>query len=414
MPIHTLSAQAVEKKAKQGLYSDGGGLYLKVTPTGTKSWVYRYSVVAPDKGEAHRRRHALGLGAYPDISLADARERARAQRLLRLDGDDPITVKRAKATERRVAAAAEKARKVTFEECANTYIQTHEAAWRDRRGAPQWRRSLDTHAHPIIGSLPVAAIDTALVMSVLQPIWTTKSETASRVRRRIENILDWATVSELRQGANPARWKGHLDKLLPKKSKLAAVKHYDKLDYRHMGTFMAELRRIDRLGARALDFAILTAARLGEVVKAKWSEIDFNARLWTVPAEHMKRGKEHRVPLSDAALAILQALPGNHDPDSRVFPLSGTIVWYVAKAVREDVTIHGFRGTFRDWAGDQTRFQQEVIEQCLAHRIGDATEQSYYTSDALDKRRKVMDAWARYCAMPAATTAGSDVVRLRG
>jgi integrase len=395
---HTLSEREVRSKSKTGLYGDRGNpnLYLKVTSGGTKSWVFRYW--------RDGRRYALGLGSYPYITLAAARGLAHHHRNLRLGGDDPMTAKRAKIAAGRVA----KAKAMSFEECAVAYVAAHEAGWRDQREGKLWTASLGSHVYPAIGKLPVDAIDLPLVLRVIEPLWQTKTTTAARVRRRIENVLDWATVRGYRKGDNPARWKGHLDQVLPKERKVAKVEHHEALPYSEMGAFMAELRNDEKLSARALEFAILTATRAGEVVGATWSEFDLEARTWAIPAERMKAAREHRVPLSDAALALLRALPRTGD---RVFSVSRTIVWYAVKRIRPEITVHGFRSSFRDWAGERTGFAREVVEQCLAHAAGDQTELAYRRGDALEKRRQVMDAWAKFCAQPVGT--GDNVRSIR-
>ena len=402
MAIHTLSPREVTSKTKPGLYGDGGNLFLRVLPGGAKSWVFRYRVPAPDKGEGKGRRHAIPLGPYPDISLADARDRAFEQRRLRLDGYDPATVRRnnrAAAKAREAEARLAEANTITFVECAEAYIAAHKAGWRTAKNAKEWAATLRTYAHPVIGELPVGVIDLPLILRILEPIWTEKPSTASRVRVRLENILDWATVRGYRTGDNPARWKGNLESLLPRKAKVAKIKPHLALPYSEIGGYMADLRQRDSLPARALEFAILTATRVSEVTGAKWSEFDLTARAWVIPSGRMKANREHRVPLSDRALAILEELPRTAD---RVFPVDGVTVWRHAKKLRPElgVTVHGFRSTFRDWAGDRTGFAREVIEQCLAHAAGDQTELAYRRGDALDKRRQVMDAWARFCGQP--------------
>ncbi len=341
MAIHKLTDRAVAAKPP-GLYGDGGSLYLKVTPSQTRSWVFRYW--------HDGRRHALGLGPYPDISLAQARIRAEAQRRLRLDGQDPMAAKRARIAEQR----AVEAKGMTFEDCATAYVKAHKAGWRDEREAKLWTASLRDHVYPTIGKLPVDAIDLPLVLRVIEPMWQTKTATASRVRRRIENILDWATVRGHRSGDNPARWKGHLDQVLPKERKVAQVEHHEALPYPAVGAFMVELRSDKKLSARALEFSILTAARVGEVVGATWQEIDFKGRTWTIPAERMKADREHRVPLSDAALALLEALPRT---GARVFPVSRTIVWYAAAiyAPRSRSTAFGRASATGPESGPATR-----------------------------------------------------------
>ena len=386
-----LTVKGIEAKPK-GFHADGGGLYLKVTPTSTRSWVYRYFAGMSDHGTI--LRHDLGLGPWPDISLAEARDRAAAKRRLRLDGKDPYTEHRAG----REQAALKAAKAMTFRECATRYIDAHKAGWRNVKHGAQWGSTLETYCYPTFGKLPVAEIDTGLVMKCLEPIWTTKPETASRVRGRIESILDWATVSGHRQGDNPARWRGHLEALLPAKTKVRAVEHHAALAYRDIGAFMADLRSREGLAARALEFAILTAARTGEVIGATWAEIDFKAATWTISGDRMKAGREHRVALSGPALAILKALAKGR-PGDRVFPLSNMAMLQLLKRMeRGDLTAHGFRSTFSDWCAEMTAFSSEVREMALAHQVGDKVEAAYRRGDLFVKRRQLAESWAKFCA----------------
>jgi integrase len=366
--------------------ADGRGLYLRVAAAGTKSWIYRYR-----KGE---KLHDMGLGPYRDVSLAEARERAAGQRKLRLDGNDPIAARQAT----RMAARLDAAKVMTFRQCAEAYIAAHQAGWRNPKHAAQWPATLAAYVYPAFGDLPVAAVDVGLVMKAIEPIWTTKPETASRVRGRIESVLDWATARGYRSGENSARWKGHLENLLPKRSKVARVEHHAALPYAELPGFMAELRQQNGIAARALEFAILTAARTGEVIGATWAEIDFEARLWTVPAGRMKAGRDHRVPLSEAAMAILRLLHGARTGD-RVFPISNMAMLMLLRRMgRGDLTAHGFRSTFSDWCAEQTNTPSEVREMALAHTVGDKVEAAYRRGDMFDKRRHLAEAWARYCA----------------
>ena len=341
----------------------------------------------------------MGLGSCATWSLAEARERARECRKLTSEGVDPIEVRR----EKRQEAALEVAKAVTFRTCAEKYIEAHKAGWRNAIHAAQWPSSLENHVYPAIGDMPVQAIDTGLVMNVLEPIWTTKPETATRVRARIEAVLDWATTRSYRRGENPARWKGHLQNLLPKRSKVKKVQHHPALPFAQMAAFMAGLRAQDTIPARALEFTILTAARSGEALGALWSEIDLDAGIWTVPAERMKAGVEHRVPLSAPALTILAQLRGRDE--ILVFPGSRSRRPLNDKAMRDvlvrldrvGLTVHGFRSSFRDWAGECTSYPRDLAEMALAHTVGDATERAYRRSDLFEKRRELMDAWAAWC-----------------
>jgi integrase len=400
-----LSARTVQTAtaapSKSKMLADGKGLYLRIGPTGSKSWIYRYQ----DDG----KQHDLGLGPYPDISLAAARERATAQRRLRLDAQDPVATRRAG----RDRAKLDAARAMTFRQCAEAYIAANRAGWREgSRSEHYWVATLEAYAHPVFGDLPVQMVDTALVTKAVEPLWANKVETASRVRGRVEKVLDWATVRGYRQGENPARWRGHLENLLPKKGKVASTEHHAALLYAEIGAFMVELRRQEGVAARALEFAILTAARRGEVIGARWSEFNLTERLWTIPAARMKAGAEHRVALSDAAVAIVEQMSRDGD---LVFPSlkdGKPLLAVLARMKRADLTMHGFRSTFADWAAEQTAFPTEVVELALAHKVGSKVEQAYRRTDQFQKRRQLADAWARYCSAPKADA--GKVVAIRG
>jgi integrase len=348
----------------------------------------------------------MGLGPYPDISLAEARDKAMVQRKLRLDGLDPINVRQAA----RVKA-------MTFEACAEAYIASHRAGWRNPKHAAQWSATLKTYVYPIFGDLLVQAVDVGLVLKAVEPIWTMKPETAGRVRGRIESILDWATARGYRRGENPARWRGHLENLLPARSKVRRVEHHAALPYSEIGAFIAELRRQAGIAARALEFLILTAARTGEVIRARWSEMNLKDELWTIPAERMKAGKEHRVPLSDAALAIVEDMQAIRSGDF-VFPSANTgrplsnmaMLKLLKRMKRGDLTAHGFRSTFRDWAAELTVFPSEVAEMALAHVVGDKVEAAYRRGDMFEKRRHLAAAWAAYCSAPPLSAAEEGAV----
>jgi integrase len=390
--INRLTSLDVRRATKRGLHPDGNGLYLQIARNGSRSWVLRYRL--------GRARRYLGLGALHSTSLSQARELAAAARRQLLAGEDPVAARQAKQAALRLADA----KAMTFAQAAASYIEAHRPGWRNADHANQWRNSLATHAFPIIGALPVAAIDTTLVMQVLDPIWTTKTETAGRVRGRIESVLNWASARGYRTGDNPARWRGHLDHLLPDRAKVAKVEHLPALPYADLPDFLAELRQRNGIPAKALEFAILTAARPGEVLLADWSEIDFAARVWAVPGTRMKAGRDHRVPLSDAAMAVLEALP---EPRSEpVFPGArpgrpigrNALMKELRRMGRGDLTVHGFRSTFRDWAAEATEFPGEVCEAALTHAIGDKTEAAYRRGDLLERRRLLMAAWAAYGA----------------
>lgn len=391
MKIKRLSARMVAT-ATPGRYCDGGGLWL-VIRNGRRNWTFRY----------HRdgRARTMGLGPVATVSLADARERARKARELLLDGVDPIEARRADRGKRRNA--------ITFRQATALYIATHGGSWRNPKHRAQWTNTLETYAWPIIGDVLVGKINTAAVLKVLEPIWQEKPETASRLRGRVERVLDWAAVRGDRAGENPARWKGHLQALLPAKAR--AVKHHAALHWGYTPDFMADLRMREGIGARALEFAILTAARSGEARGATWGELDLDAALWTVPACRMKARKQHRVPLAGRALAILRDMRALSDgePGSLIFPgmkpgkpLSDMSLTAVLRRMgRDDCTTHGFRSAFRDWAAESTGFPREVAEQALAHAIGDKVEAAYRRGDLIEKRGRLMEAWAGFCERPA-------------
>jgi integrase len=388
--LHRLSNLKVERAKRPGMYADGGSLYLRVAEGGSKQWIFRYTV--------NGRNRDMGLGPVHTLTLAEARERATEARKLRLDGIDPIANKRARVAALRAADAKAK----TFADCVKGFIEDNESSWTSVKHRRQWETSLIKYAYPILGSLPVAAIDTPLVLRVLKPIWDAKRETASRLRGRIENVLGWATVHHYRSGDNPARWNGLLEHALP-----AVVKgdHHAALPYTQVASFMQALRKDTGIVARALEFITLTAVRLGEATGATWDEIDLEAKTWTIPASRMKADQEHRVPLSDAAISVLKTVREIRQSDY-VFagfkpgrPIGGDALReLIKKLAGADVTVHGLRSTFRDWAAEQTNVQREVAEVALAHAIPDAVEAAYRRGDLFDKRRKLMGAWAAYCA----------------
>lgn len=390
-PINRLSAMSVHHAKTPGYYSDGGGLVLQVSASETKSWIFRYRFDG--------RRHEMGLGSCALVSLARARELAQSCRQLLMQGGDPLSERR----QVRAARQAERARHMTFDQCAAAYIQAHKSAWRNAKHAGQWTRTLSTYVTPVMGALPVGEIDTDHVVKVLAPIWATKTETATRLRGRIESILDWATVSKFRQGENPARWRGHLDYLLANPNKVTRVKNFPALPWPQMAALMAELRQREGVSARALEFAILTAARSGEVRGAHWDEVDLTRRLWTVPAERMKARREHRVPLSDVLMALLCGMPDHEGllfPGQKNQPLSDMSLSAVLRRMgRKEITVHGFRSTFRDWAVEApgNSFPREVCEHALAHSLPDRVEAAYQRGDLFVKRIALMQAWAEYC-----------------
>jgi integrase len=384
-----ISAATVAKLKKPGHYAVGDGCYLQIAAGGTRSWVLRYTL--------NGRARYMGLGSANLISLAGARAKARDARRLLLDKIDPIETRRAQHRERLL----ETARGKTFRECAESYIASHEAGWRDPRSHKQWVRSLVSYVYPRLGDLPVAAIDTALVLAALEPIWKTKPETASRVRGRIESILDWAKARGYRDGENPARWRGHLDHLLPAPNRVRRVKHFAALPYAELPALMAKLRDKQGMPAAALEFLILTAARSNEVLSARWNEIDGN--MWTVPGERMKAGKPHRVPLSDRAVEVLVSLPregefifigARTDAASNPHQLKRVL----QRMGCNNITVHGFRSTFRDWAAETTAYPNHVVEMALAHVVGNGVEAAYRRGDLFEKRRQLMQDWAGYCS----------------
>lgn len=387
-----LTALHVSRATEPGLLNDGGGLYLQTGPTGTKSWIFRYRV------NGRLRDH--GLGSAGTLSLAEARDKAQACRKMRLEGLDPIEVKR----RRQAAARLEVARSITFAECAERYIKAHRAGWKNPKHAAQWSATLSTYVYPVFGALSVADIDVGLVLRALEPIWTTKPETAGRVRGRIEAVLDWAKVRGYREGENPALWKGNLSHMLPARAKVRSVTHHAALPYAEMGAFWARLATQPGTGTAALRFTILTAARSGEVRGATWDEIDLDGALWTIPAARMKAGSEHRVPLSSQAVSLLRDAAKQRVGDL-VFPgaragkpLSDMSLTAVLRRMeRGDLTVHGFRSTFRDWAADRTDVPREVAEAALAHTLENKVEAAYRRSDLFEKRRALMDWWGQFC-----------------
>jgi len=392
-----LSAVQVAKAKGPGVLHDGGGLYIRVSGTGTKSWVFRFQLDG--------KRRDMGLGPYPDISLAEARGRATEHRKQRHDGIDPLAAKAAERQAQRLSAA----RGRTFREVAEEFIERNEVGWRNAKHRQQWRNTLATYVYPVLGELSVAAIDTGLVIQVLDPIWTEKPETAGRVRGRIEAVLDAATVRGFRRGPNPAQWKGNLAHILPARARVRKAAHHAALRFDEMPAFLTNLQARSGMAARALEFAIYTAARTGEVLGATWSEVDLDAKVWTIPAERMKAGREHRVPLAGPALMLLEklrslALMRNGAPDPaapifpgprRALPMSNmTMLMLLRRMKRDDLTAHGFRSTFSDWAAERTAYPREVVEMALAHAVENKVEAAYRRGDLFEKRRKLMEAWA--------------------
>ena len=391
--LKKLTPLQVRNIKSPGRHNDGGGLYLYVNKSGQRYWIFRY------RDRATGKHRDMGLGPELDVPVGEAREKARKHRNELRDGIDPIDRKKKERAELILA----KAKQITFKECADQYIESHRPAWRNAKHASQWANTLNTYCSNLM-PLPVSSIDTALVLQCLEPIWTVKTETATRVRQRIESVLDWATARKYRLGENPARWRGHLDKLLPMPSKVKRVKHRPALDYRHAGEFMKKLRNVDSTAASAIELQMLTATRPGETVGAQWTEFDLKAKIWTIPAERMKAHKEHEVPLSKQAVAILKGLPRCSD---YVFPgrssdrhLTTAAGMKLLKEIKPGITAHGFRSTFRDWAADSTNYPREVCEAALAHQLKDKSEAAYFRSDMITKRSCLMNDWAKYCDRP--------------
>lgn len=391
--VNRLSNLRIKAIKKAGRYSDGDGLYLYVSKSGSRSWVFRY------RDRVTGKLRDRGLGPARDVSLEQARDHARVARGELRAGVDPIDARRTERTE----ARRQQLQAVTFGQCTDRYIESHRAAWRSEKHADQWRSTLDTYAAGLL-STPVADIDDAAVLEALQPIWTTKTETATRVRQRIEAVLDWASARQYRRGDNPARWRGHLDHLLPKPNKLKAVQPRAALPYLDVPAFFVTLRAQPGMAPVALQLQILTATRPGEVVGALWQEFDLEKLAWTIPGERMKAGKAHRIPLSPETAELLTKLSRG---GKYVFPgLRGPCMTTAAplkvlKTFRPGMTAHGFRSTFRDWAADMTAFPREVAEQALAHSLPDKTEAAYRRTDLFQKRALLMAEWSRYCCSPA-------------
>ncbi len=384
-----LGPLAVKRLITPGMHAVGGvaGLYLQVRNETAKSWILRALVVD--------RRRDIGLGAYPAVSLAEARLKAQACRDSIQQGVDPVVAKQAA----RSSLAAQRARATKFIDVAKRYIKSHASGWKSAKHADQWGSTLEAYVYPVIGPMVVADVDTAAILRVLQPIWHSKTETATRVRGRIEVILDAATAQGLREGPNPARWKGHLALTLPARSKIAPTKHQRSIPVDAVPAFYEGLLGQEGVGALALRFLLLTCVRSGEVRGANWTEVDFERRVWTIPAERMKVNKEHRVPLSPAAVALLSSIPAREGllfPGAKGKPLSDMTLTAVMRRMKIDAVPHGLRSSFRTWAADYTNHPREVCEQCLAHTTGSDVELAYQRSDLFEKRRQVMDEWASF------------------
>lgn len=392
-----LNPTQVKNQTGPGTYEDGEGLRLVVRANGTKSWVLRFQLEG--------KRREMGLGGFPAVSLKDARKSAHDKRQLLAMGIDPLAHRDEQALAKRREAQQKLARSATFKALAMEYIETHRAGWKSAKHGQQWENTLNSYAYPFIGNLPAEEITTEHILQVLKPIWETKTESASRIRNRIEMVLDAAKARGLREGENPARWRGHLDKLLPPRSKVQTVVHHPALPWTHMPEFMKILMLREDLSSRAIALTILTACRTSEVLGATWTEVDLIKKVWKIPATRMKAGKEHRVPLSSTACELIRALK-RVDGRHYLFPgakagshLSNTsMLMALRRLKRSDLTVHGFRSTFRDWAAESTHYPREVCEQALAHTRKDKAEAAYFRGDLFEKRRAMMDDWARYAA----------------
>lgn len=395
-----LSALQVSKLTKPGLYGDGGGLTLQITTGGAKSWLFRYMVAG--------KAYGMGLGPTHTVTLAEARHKALAARKQLLEGINPLTAKK----QEQIAAKLVDAKMMTFDECAESYIATHKASWKNAKHADQWTNTIKTYASPKFGKFPVAQVDTGLIVKCLSPIWEEKNETANRLRGRIESVLDWATTSGYRSGENPARWKGHLENLLATISKVSRTKHHPSLPWQRMPEFMLALRTREGIAARAVEFAILTASRSGEVRGARWTEFNMDSKIWTIPAERMKAKREHEVPLSDAGITLLKSITRNGEfvfAGTKEQQLSDMALTAVIRRMNgndqpiwidtngEGVTVHGFRSSFRMWVAETTSYPREVAEHALAHQLPDAVERAYQRGTLFAKRAALMSEWAGYC-----------------
>ncbi|MDR0564943.1 MAG: tyrosine-type recombinase/integrase [Azoarcus sp.] len=394
MAIHKLTVRKLASLSKPGKYGDGNGLYLYVSKNLASSWVFRYQI----KGV----KHYIGLGGSHAVNIKEAREKVRRARALLAQGTDPLQALRSTSAMQGQVANPASGNK-TFDECASEYIAAHKGAWRDDRHAAQWANSIKTYASPYFGKMPVSRITTPIVLQALVAIWNTKTETASRLRGRIERVLSFATVRGYRRGENPARWDGHLQELLPRPSRIKRVRHYPSMPYWEVGLFFGQLCLSVDIGAMALGFTILTASRTSESLYARWQEIDFEGRVWRIPGERMKNGRPHSVPLADATLSILRRQFGLH-PEwifpgvGRSRPLhSSSMLSVLARMGLRGVTVHGFRSSFRVWAAEKTAYPREVVEMALAHRQTSATEEAYQRSDLFERRRELMRDWAKWC-----------------
>ncbi len=404
--INKLTDRSVKAQKKQGRYADGNGLYLQVSKSGSKSWLFRYMLDG--------RARQMGLGSVGTKTLSEAREDSLTYKRLLKEGIDPIQDRNNRIAKTKAANKDI----LTFKESTEEYLKAHSAAWKSVRHGEIWHSSVKRYAYPELGTMPISSIERSHIMRVLKPIWVKKTETAKKLRGRLEAILDWATVQDYRKGENPARWRGHLDKLLPKPSEVHTVQHFAALPYSEINNFMNKLREREALSALALRLISLTATRSGAVRGAKWSEFDLKNAIWTIPAERMKARKEHVIPLCNEALSIVLSLP--HLAGSEYLftgtrsgkPISDVVFKKLMERMKTTgITTHGFRSTFRDWAAEQTSFPREVIESALAHQLKDKTEAAYFRSNLLDKRRELMDKWGDYTLLPTIET--GEVINIK-
>ena len=389
------SVKGIGAVSKPGYHRCGQGLYLQISKQGTKSWLYRY------KSPITQKQREMGLGSLNFVGLAEARQLAISQKRLVIDGKDPIEERKRARVEQQLTQA----RNLSFEDVAKACITSKSHEWKNAKHAKQWENTLTTYAFPVIGHLPISDITTDLVLKILEPIWVTKAETASRIRQRLETIWDYGKARNYVEGENPARLKGHLDKLLPNTAKVKRVRHFAALPYKDVCKFVKDLRNRTGYSALGLEFLILTAARTGEVIGAKWSEIDFEKAVWTIPSERMKAGSEHRVPLCARAIEILRCINSNRNPDEHVFAgwkrntglSNNAFLALLKKMERSDITTHGFRSCFRDWAAEEAyQFSNETIELALAHTITNKVEAAYRRGDQLERRRELMSEWGNF------------------
>ena len=398
------------KNAKPGRHADGGGLHLLVKDSGARSWVYRFMLGGKS------RDVGLGAAGLGGISLAAARDARDALRIKVKAGTDPLEERQRKAADAIAEAQIAEVAGITFRSVSEIYMESNWDSWRNDKHRHQWKSTMATYVYPVIGDLPVAEVGTTHVLQILEPMWRSKSETASRVRGRIETILDAAKARGYREGENPARWRGHIAQILPARARLTRG-HHKAMSYENIPTFFAALHQREAIAALALEFTILTAARTGEVIGAKWDEIDLDKAVWTIPANRMKAGKEHRVPLSLRAVEILKSTQELRKeglfPAVRGGALSGMAMAMLLRRMDVDVTVHGFRSSFRDWCAECTGYAHEVAEMALAHTIDNKVERAYRRGDLFEKRRRLMDDWAAYC-VTGEVTIGDNVTPIRG